>query len=128
MRMARLYPRLHPRAPPTGGVRGVHRRAPPKTRLGRLRCGIYSGRNVRHAGESIPMTRDASVPDDTPPPADGPGDSMSDVLACYRRDVDRTLLRLQLAKTPEQRLRDVMRLQQAVEELRRAGREARRRG
>lgn len=58
--------------------------------------------------------------------AEASGDSIAEVIALYKRDVDRTLLRSQLAKTPDERFRDVMRMQVAVEELRRAGREARR--
>ena len=49
-------------------------------------------------------------------------DSMSEVIARYRRDVDVSLLRSRLAMTVDERFRDVMRMQVAVEELRRAGR------
>ncbi|MFM7249209.1 MAG: hypothetical protein ACKO5R_04870 [Planctomycetaceae bacterium] len=56
-----------------------------------------------------------------------PGDSVAEIIALYKRDVDRSLLRAQLAKSVDERFRDVMRMQVAVEELRRAGREARRR-
>ena len=55
-----------------------------------------------------------------------PGDSVAEIIALYKRDVDRSLLRAQLAKSVDERFRDVMRMQVAVEELRRAGREARR--
>ena len=44
------------------------------------------------------------------------------VVEAYKKDVDRTLLRERLKLTPEERLRDLMRLQAAAEELRRAGR------
>ena len=44
--------------------------------------------------------------------------SMDAVIASYRRDVDVTLLRSRLRLTPEQRLRDVMRMQVAVEAMR----------
>lgn len=53
-------------------------------------------------------------------------DSFAEIIACYKRDVDRSLLRAQLAKTVDERFRDVMRMQVVTEELRRAGREARR--
>jgi hypothetical protein len=43
---------------------------------------------------------------------------MDAVIAAYRRDVDVTLLRSRLRLTPEQRLRDVMRMQVAVEAMR----------
>jgi len=46
------------------------------------------------------------------------------VIDAYKKDVDRTLLRERLKLTPEERLRDLMRLQAAAEELRRAGRQA----
>jgi hypothetical protein len=47
------------------------------------------------------------------------------VIEAYKRDVDRTLLRRNLALTPDQRLRQLMELQRFAEELRRAGRAAR---
>ena len=49
------------------------------------------------------------------------------VIEAYKRDVDRTLLRENLRLTVEERFDALMRLQQAAEELQRAGREARRR-
>ena len=49
-------------------------------------------------------------------------DSMSEVIALYRKDVDVSLLRSRLAMTVDERFRDLMRMQVAVEELRRAGR------
>jgi len=48
------------------------------------------------------------------------------VIEAYKKDVDRTLIRENLKLTPEQRLLDLMRLQEFSEELRKAGREARR--
>lgn len=48
------------------------------------------------------------------------------VIELYKRGVDRTLLRRNLALTPEERLRQLMELQRLAEELRRAGRSARR--
>lgn len=51
-----------------------------------------------------------------PPPGPDP------VIAAYRRDVDRTLLRENLSKTPEERVRGLMELQRLAEEARRAGR------
>jgi hypothetical protein len=48
--------------------------------------------------------------------------SSDPVIEAYKKDVDRTLLRERLKLTPEERLRDLMRLQAAAEELRRAGR------
>ena len=58
--------------------------------------------------------------------ASTPVDSISEIIRHNKRDVDRSLLRRQLARTPEERFRDVMDRQAMVEELRRAGREARR--
>ena len=49
------------------------------------------------------------------------------VIEAYKRDIDRTLLRQSLERTPEQRLVELMRLQAFAEELTRAGRKARRR-
>lgn len=46
------------------------------------------------------------------------------VIEAYKKDVDRTLIRENLRLTPEQRLRKLMELQRFAEELRRAGREA----
>jgi hypothetical protein len=42
------------------------------------------------------------------------------VLDAYRKDVDRTLLRENLKRSVEERLRDLMRLQRFAEEWRRA--------
>jgi hypothetical protein len=47
------------------------------------------------------------------------------VVAAYKKDIDRTLLRENLKRTPEERLRKLMELQRFAEELRRAGRSAR---
>ena len=47
------------------------------------------------------------------------------VVACYMRDVDRTLLRENLKLTFEQRAEKHQRALQMVEELRRAGRQRR---
>lgn len=58
-------------------------------------------------------------PVDSPAPA--AHDSMDDVIALYRRDVDRSLLRANLAKTPDERFRDLVRVLAAVDEFRRAG-------
>lgn len=46
------------------------------------------------------------------------------VVEAYKRDVDRTLLRKALKLTPEERLRELMRLQALAAELRRAGSQA----
>jgi hypothetical protein len=46
------------------------------------------------------------------------------VIEAYKKDIDRTLLQERLRLTPEERLRDLMRLQEAADELRRGGREA----
>ena len=44
------------------------------------------------------------------------------VIECYKRDIDRTLIRANLQRTPEERLRNLMALQRFAEELRAAGR------
>lgn len=55
----------------------------------------------------------------TSPACSAPHDSIVDIVELYKRDIDRSLLRRQLARTPEQRLRDLMERQALVEELRR---------
>jgi hypothetical protein len=75
-----------------------------------------------------------SLPDADRPPrpsplvgeADATGRVDDPVLAAYRRDIDRTLLRKNLSLTPEQRLLQLMELQRFAEELRRAGEALRR--
>ncbi|MBW1799390.1 MAG: hypothetical protein JRJ85_01540 [Deltaproteobacteria bacterium] len=47
------------------------------------------------------------------------------VIEAYKKDIDRTLIRENLKRTPEERLRNLMRLQKFAEELRAAGRKAR---
>jgi hypothetical protein len=47
------------------------------------------------------------------------------VIEAYKAGIDRTLLRESLKRTPEERLRKLMELQQVAEELRRAGRKLR---
>lgn len=63
------------------------------------------------------MTEDA-------PPGTG-RNSIDDVIEVYKRDVDRTLLRENLAKTPTERLQTLQQLQRFAEELQRAGCEER---
>jgi len=46
------------------------------------------------------------------------------VIEAYKKDVDRTLLRENLKLTPEERIVQLMKLQEFAEELRRAGRKA----
>lgn len=48
------------------------------------------------------------------------------VIEVYKRDIDRTLIRENLKRTVEERLEALMELQSFAEELRRAGRSARR--
>ena len=50
--------------------------------------------------------------------------SLDDVLAVYRRDVDRGLLRENLALTPEERIRRLMKFLEGARRLREAGRNA----
>lgn len=56
--------------------------------------------------------------------SENPMSSIDEILAIYKRDVDRTLLREQLAKTPDQRVRELVELERLGTELRRAGRKA----
>jgi hypothetical protein len=50
--------------------------------------------------------------------------SIDDVIAVYKRDVDLTLLRENLKKSPTERLKALQQMQRFAEELQRAGREA----
>lgn len=47
------------------------------------------------------------------------------VIEAYKRDIDRSLLRERLKKTPAERVDDLVRLADFAEELRRAGQKAR---
>ena len=49
------------------------------------------------------------------------------VIEAYKKDVDRTLIRENLKLTVEERIEKLMRLQRLAEEMRRAGKAARRR-
>jgi hypothetical protein len=51
--------------------------------------------------------------------------SIDDIIDLYKQDVDRTLVRRNLALTVEQRFEQMMELQRFAEELRNAGRRAR---
>lgn len=57
----------------------------------------------------------------------GPAMAPDPVIEAYKKDIDRTLLRENLKRTPEERLCQLMELQRFAEELRDAGRRARRR-
>lgn len=46
------------------------------------------------------------------------------VIEAYKKDVDRTLLRENLKRSVEERLRDLMRLQRFAEDWRQAGKRA----
>jgi len=48
------------------------------------------------------------------------------IIEVYKKDIDRTLLRENLKLTPEERLLKLMELQRFADELRAAGRKARR--
>jgi len=54
------------------------------------------------------------------------GDSIDEIIEIYKRDVDRTLIRENLRLTPEERLRRLLELQRAADEVRDAGKRARR--
>ena len=57
--------------------------------------------------------------------APGRAFELDPVVEAYKKDVDRTLLRENLRRTPDERLRALVDLQRFADELRRAGREAR---
>ena len=46
--------------------------------------------------------------------------SIDEIIDLYKKDVDRTLLREQLGKTPDERVRELVALERFAEELRRA--------
>ncbi|HEX7708179.1 MAG TPA: hypothetical protein VF701_17085 [Thermoanaerobaculia bacterium] len=52
--------------------------------------------------------------------------SIDEIIELYKNDVDRTLIRENLKLTPEERLLKLQQLQRWAEELRLAGRNARR--
>jgi hypothetical protein len=58
-------------------------------------------------------------------PTEPPTDSISAIIALYKRDVDRTLIRENLKLTVEERLRNLQNLQRFAEELRAAGKKLR---
>jgi len=47
------------------------------------------------------------------------------VIEAYKKDIDVSLIRENLKRTPEERVRNLMALQRAAEEIRRAGKETR---
>jgi len=53
-------------------------------------------------------------------PSDRPAITPDRVVEAYKRDIDRTLLRENLGRTPDERLRALMALQRFAEELQRA--------
>ncbi len=61
---------------------------------------------------------------DNPPADENP--SLNPVIEAYKKDMDRTLIRENLKRSYEERLLNLMRLQEFAAELRRAGRRARR--
>jgi hypothetical protein len=52
--------------------------------------------------------------------------SLDDIIDVYKKDVDRTLLREQLRKTPDERLRELAELEKFAEELQRGVKRAKR--
>jgi hypothetical protein len=54
-----------------------------------------------------------------------PSDDTDPVVAVYKKDIDRTLIRENLKLSVEERFRKAMALAKFAEEMRRAGREAR---
>ena len=51
--------------------------------------------------------------------------SIDDIIDLYKQDVDRTLLREQLRKTPDERVRELVALERFAEELQRSMRRTR---
>jgi hypothetical protein len=65
-----------------------------------------------------------TVPETPAPGSPAERSSLDEIIELYKRDVDRTLLREQLRKTPDQRVRELVELERFADELRRAGRKA----
>jgi len=65
-------------------------------------------------------TGEGTVPDDGRSLREG--DDVDPVIEAYKRDIDRTLLRENLRRTPDERVRALMALQRLAVEARRAGR------
>ena len=53
-----------------------------------------------------------------------PRSSIDRIIELYKRDIDRTLLREQLRKTPNERVRELVELERFAAELRAAGEKA----
>ncbi len=60
-------------------------------------------------------------------PSDRPATTLDPVVEAYKKDIDRTLLRENLRRTPDERLQALMALQRFAEALRRATAEAKQR-
>ena len=78
----------------------------------------------RLASRGGPALRPAP-PARQPPDRIESDDSVDPIVEAYERHVDRTLLRENLRRTPEERLRGLMALQRLADEAGRAGRAAR---
>jgi len=63
-------------------------------------------------------------PVDSPPVQGPPPFEPDPVIEAYKKDVDRTLIRDNLKRTPDERMRALVALQRFAKELRRAGRDA----
>jgi hypothetical protein len=61
------------------------------------------------------------------PERERPGGDLGPVVELHQRDVDRSLIRRNLALSHEERFLQLMELRRLADELRRAGREARNR-
>jgi hypothetical protein len=89
-------------------------------------CGLMTKRSARHGARcwslEVPRPRPQAPRYATRMAVTEP----DPVVEAYKREIDRTLLRENLRRTPEERLTQLMHLQAFAEELRRAGRQARR--
>ena len=74
-----------------------------------------------HEGMSDPVGSAGAGGGDRPAPRRS---SIDDIIDVYKRDVDRTLLREQLRKTPDERVRELMQLERFADKLREAVRRA----
>jgi hypothetical protein len=66
-----------------------------------------------------------SAPSRSQPPTESVENYRDPVVEAYKQGVDRTLLRANLAKTPEERVRALMMLQRLAREAREAGKRLR---
>lgn len=82
------------------------------------------GKGEAGAPATLGYARAMSGPESPDPVAEGGTPGLDPVVERYKRDVDRTLIRENLARSVDERLERLMELQRFAIELREAGRRA----